>query len=299
MKTARSGYTRTSIALGVSAARLAAIDEPRRTAIGWLSRHQATPLLVRDIQLNDWPLNAYPITYTLLDMSSKPVPADRPASPTLRSPESVYRELKRRILNNDYAPGTQVLEQTIANDLGLSRTPVREALVRLQHDGLVEVVPRHGIRVLPILRADMQEIYEVLASLEPTATELLARQNPSRERMMPLIEACDDMERALDVDNLEAWATADEKFHFALVNLCGNRRLAALVMTVWDQAHRARIFTLKLRPKPIESTREHRDVVDAILAGDAEKARNLYRAHRERAASALLTIIEQYGLVRL
>jgi len=216
-----------------------------------------------------------------------------------RSSALAYQRLKQRILDNEYEPGTKVLEQTLADDLGLSRTPVREALVRLEQEGLVEVVPRHGMLVLPIRPSDMREIYEILTNLEPAATERLAAQRPSAERIAPLIEACDAMETALAADDLTAWAKADEKFHFALVNLCGNRRLAAMVMTVWDQAHRARIFTLKLRPKPVESTREHRAVVEAILAGDAARARELYRLHRERAAHSLLEIIEKYGLVRL
>src|SRR4051812_8794246 len=82
-----------------------------------------------------------------------------------RSTDLVYQRLKQRILDNEYAPGTQVLEQDLASGLGLSRTPVREALIRLQQEGLVEVVPRHGMRVLPLSPRDMREIYTVLTSL--------------------------------------------------------------------------------------------------------------------------------------
>jgi DNA-binding GntR family transcriptional regulator len=216
-----------------------------------------------------------------------------------RSTDLVYQRLKQRILDNEYAPGTQVLEQDLASDLGLSRTPVREALIRLQQEGLVEVVPRHGMRVLPLSPRDMREIYTVLTSLEPTAAELLAARRPSAEEIAPLVDACATMEAALAAGDRLAWAKADEKFHRMLVELCGNRRLASMVMTVWEQSHRARMFTLKLRPLPVESTREHRAALDAILAGDAARARDIYRTHRERARDTLMAIIEQYGLSQL
>jgi DNA-binding GntR family transcriptional regulator len=216
-----------------------------------------------------------------------------------RSAHVAYTKIKQRILDNDYAPGIAVLEQALADDLGLSRTPIREALVRLEQEGLVQVVPRHGMKVLPLSPKDMREIYEIMISLELTATDLLAKRRPSKEEIAPLMQACDDMEAALERDDLRAWASADERFHFSLVELCGNRRLAAMVMGVWEQSHRARMFTLRLRPKPVDSTREHRDVVNAILAGDAVRARRLYRDHREKASNGMVAIIEQFGLTRL
>ena len=219
--------------------------------------------------------------------------------PVGRSSQVAYGLLKQRILDNDYAPGTTVVEQALCDELGLSRTPVREALVRLEQEGLVEVVPRHGMRVVPLLPRDMTEIYEIMISLEVTATHRLAQSRPSPATLAPLMTACDDMVSALEEDDLAAWARADERFHFSLVDLCGNRRLATAVMGVWEQSHRARMFTLRLRPKPMDSTREHREVAQAILAGDTQKATDLYRAHRERAATRMIEIIERYGLSRL
>jgi DNA-binding GntR family transcriptional regulator len=216
-----------------------------------------------------------------------------------RSAQIAYARIKQRILDNDYVPGDSVLEQALADDLGLSRTPIREALVRLEQEGLVTVVPRHGMRVLPLLPRDMREIYEIMISLEVTATRFLAQRRPTREEIAPLIEACDAMEAALERDDLLAWARADERFHLSLVELSGNKRLAAIVMAVWDQSHRARIFTLRLRPKPVDSTREHRAVVNAILAGDAAGAAALYQTHREKAAMMMVALIEQFGLTRL
>jgi DNA-binding GntR family transcriptional regulator len=220
----------------------------------------------------------------------------------VRTPERstlAYQWIRQRILDNEYAPGTQILEQALADELGISRTPVREALIQLEQDGLAEIVPRHGVRILPLSPDDMREIYEILTNLEPMAAAELARRRPAADVLAPLVEACDAMEAAVKAENRVAWAEADEKFHLALLDLCGNRRLAGIVMAMWDQAHRARMFTLKLRPLPVESTREHRAALEAILAGDAAKACEIYRAHRQRGGEELMNLIERYGLNRL
>ncbi|MEN9627555.1 MAG: hypothetical protein RJA10_782 [Pseudomonadota bacterium] len=219
--------------------------------------------------------------------------------PTASLVDAAYEQIRRRILDNLWPPGHRALEQEVALALGMSRTPVREALVRLQSEGLVEVVPRHGMRVLPVSPTDMREIYEILTALECMAAELLARRRPSDAELQPLDEATDDMDRALAQDNLDAWARADEQFHAQLLDLAGNRRLQATVMNHWDRAHRARMFSLRLRPKPVNSTREHRALVERLRAGDAEGAAAVNRAHRERANRELLSIFEHYKLAHM
>src|SRR5260370_10076496 len=149
-----------------------------------------------------------------------------------RSSEYAYRLLKRKILDSDYPPGEHVLEQDIAAELKLSRTPVREAFVRLEQDGLLMIVPRHGVRISVLSPNDMRELYEVLTALEPTAVELFARRRPSNEELAPLVIACDAMETALAGKRLKAWAAPDENFHFHLAQLFGNRRLAPMLMHV-------------------------------------------------------------------
>jgi DNA-binding GntR family transcriptional regulator len=218
-----------------------------------------------------------------------------------RSTETIYAGLKQLILDNKYPPGAQILESEITAAFNSSRTPVREAFVRLQQEGLLAIVPRHGVRISALSPTDMREIYEILMSLEPTAIELLVARKPDRAEIASLVQACDAMERSLKGRNpdLQAWATADEAFHMSLAHLCGNKRLAAMIMTVWDQAHRARMFTLPLRPVPLKSTAEHRTVVETILAGDGERARSLYLAHRKRGGQELLSIIERHGIQRL
>ena len=213
--------------------------------------------------------------------------------------DQAYTQIRQRILDNVWPPGHRALEQEVALALGMSRTPVREALLRLCSEGLVEVIPRHGLRVLPVSPTDMREIYQILTALECMAAELLARQQPDAAALQPLVEATQAMDEALRRDDLDAWAAADERFHAQLLALAGNRQLQATVLNYWDRAHRARMFSLRLRPKPVNSTREHMQMLDRLSAGDADGAARVTRAHRERANVELLTIFERYKLAQM
>ncbi len=210
-----------------------------------------------------------------------------------------YDQIRRRILDNVWPPGHRALEQEVALALGMSRTPVHEALSRLHAEGLIEVIPRHGMRVLPVSPTDMREIYDILTALECMAAELLARRKPSDAQLKPLVDATKAMTRALKADDLEAWAKADESFHAQLLELAGNRQLQATVLNYWDRAHRARLFTLRLRPKPVNSTVEHMQMVERLRAGDAEGAARVTRAHRQRANRELLAIFEHFKLAQM
>ena len=225
--------------------------------------------------------------------------ASAPAADNVPLVEQAYQQIRERILDNIWAPGYQAMEQQVALALGMSRTPVREALIRLQQEGLVEVAPRRGMRVLPVSPADMREIYEVLTALEGLAVERVARSRPSQEQLAPLVVATQAMEAALAQDKLDAWAQADELFHRELMSLAGNKLLLESVMRHWDRAHRARMFSLRLRPKPVHSTREHMQMVDRLLAGDAEGASAVNRQHRERASAELLAIFEKYQIQQM
>lgn len=210
-----------------------------------------------------------------------------------------YERLKRDIRQNVLPAGFQETEPEYAARLGMSRTPVREALIRLEADGLVQLIPRHGARVLPVSASDMEDIYEILTALEPAAAAKLAATQPDAQTLTPLREACDAMEAALEADDLDAWAEADDRFHRTLLELHGNKRLIGFVQTLFDQAHRARIVTLRMRAKPVRSTQEHRHILDALLAGDARRVETLFRAHRQRAREELLDILHGFRLSQL
>ena len=220
-------------------------------------------------------------------------------APSTSLVDDAYEQIRRRILDNLWPPGHRALEQEVALALGMSRTPVREALMRLQNEGLVEVIPRHGVRVLPVSPNDMSEIYQILTALECMAAELLARRKPKAKELEPLVAATQAMDKALKADDLDAWAAADERFHAHLVELAGNRQLQATVLNYWDRAHRARMFTLRLRPKPVNSTKEHMQMVERLRAGDSVGAADVTRAHRERASRELVAIFERFKLAQM
>ncbi len=210
-----------------------------------------------------------------------------------------YRVIRQRILDNVYPAGYRALEREFSDELKLSRTPVREALLKLEAEGLIELIPRHGAHVLPISASDMAEIYQVLTALESAAAENLTRLRPSDEALAPLSEASHDMNLALKLGDLDAWAAADERFHRSLLELAQNKVLTQTVQMLWDRAHRARMVTLRLRPPPVHSTKEHNRIVAAIKAGDPAATGQLYRAHRERASNELLQILKKTRLDQL
>ena len=113
----------------------------------------------------------------------------------------------------------------------------------------------------------MREIYEILTALEPAAAAELAKRASSGMDLSPLDRATERMSAALDANDLEAWAEADDAFHRALLRLHGNRRMAAFVLSLYDQAHRARMITLRLRERPTISTSEHRIIVELLHRG--------------------------------
>ncbi|MGI9409590.1 MAG: GntR family transcriptional regulator, partial [Hyphomicrobiaceae bacterium] len=110
-------------------------------------------------------------------------------------------------------PGFQAVETELAEQLGISRTPVREAVIRLCEEGLVEVKRRRGIRVLPISVEDMREIYDLLTLLEADCARRLTEAKLSKAQFLLLDNAVDEMESALSRDSLDEWAKADDRFH--------------------------------------------------------------------------------------
>jgi DNA-binding GntR family transcriptional regulator len=215
--------------------------------------------------------------------------------------EGAYAALKTAIRENVFPPGHRATEADIARQLDMSRTPVHEAIIRLQAEGLVQVLSRRGVLICPISADDIREIYDVLIAVEGMAASLLA-QMPESERAAAaaaLDAETARMEQALEGDDLLAWAAADERFHELMTELSGNRRLDKVAGTVRDQSHRARLYTLHLRRTPTESAREHRRITTAILAGDPAQAEAQARTHRAGARNALVPLLRQYGMKNL
>lgn len=216
----------------------------------------------------------------------------KPKSNTAKAQDT----LREMIFAGDLLPGSTYLEAELAELLGMSRTPVREAALRLESQGLLEVRPRHGVRITPISPEDMEEIYEILTEIEGMCAEKAADAGHSQEEVQALEEAMQHMDAALAEENREAWAAADEEFHRALIRLGHNKRAEAIFDLFSDQVRRARAVTLWLRPLPTKSNEAHRAVCDAILRCDAETAGRLHREHRRQARTLLTELLKRHGL---
>lgn len=207
--------------------------------------------------------------------------------------------LKDMILSNKLQAGSNHLEAELANMLGMSRTPVREATLILEAQGLVSVIPRHGVKILSISPKDMTEIYQVLTELECLSAELAATKNHPDEEFISAEKAIQDMETALLDEDLEAWAIADDKFHSELVRLGENQRVINIFDMYTDQVKRARMLTLRLRPIPTKSNEDHRKVLQAIKSGRSDIAVKVHKEHRVQAGQMLVELLEKFGLNNL
>lgn len=227
----------------------------------------------------------------------EPHPSEDPAGAgkSMSQTQRAAVQLREMIVNNKLPAGSNYLETELAEMLNMSRTPVREAVVVLEAQGLVEVRPRRGIRILPLSAQDMEEIYEILSELEAVAAEHAAAKGMSPENREALERALADMDAALEVDDRDGWAEADRRFHNILVSLSDNRRLKAVVESFNDQVHRARMLTVRLRPAPKQSNRDHRALFEAILAGDGTEARRIHEEHRKAAMEVILGLLRQHG----
>lgn len=212
--------------------------------------------------------------------------------------ENAYDALKQMILSTELPPGFLAIEQEISDTLKMSRTPVREALIRLESEGMITIFPRRGFRVSSVSTEDAREIFHVLGALEVAAVEHLAEKAQStRDTACAMLEsAVDAMGDALAAEDLDLWADADRDFHRMLLECCGNGRLMAFADTMWNQAHRVRLITLRLRPLPTGSTKDHGDLVKLIRKGDMDAACELHRAHRRKYMQMLLNLMNQYKL---
>ncbi|MCR9125793.1 MAG: GntR family transcriptional regulator [Rhodobacteraceae bacterium] len=207
--------------------------------------------------------------------------------------------LRDLIFDGELPAGSDHLESELARRLGMSRTPIREAALRLAAQGLIELRPRKGVRILPLAPRDMREIYEVLTELESLAAARAARAGHPPQALAGLAAAIDDMDRALNAGDRLAWAEADDRFHVELVRLGGNARIVSIAAMMSDQVRRARRVTLFMRPPPVRSNDDHRAVLDAIARGDADAAQRLHHAHRSHASKMLTALLETHRLKRV
>jgi len=192
------------------------------------------------------------------------------------------RELIRR---GDYLPGARLRQAAVASDLGLSLTPVREALGELQTQGLVESVQHRGYRVVDPDPGRLAELYAARRVVESAAARAAARRLGGRrlDRLAELLEAMTAAEAAGDRG---AMAAADEAFHHTLYAAGGNRYLLDSIAALWDAFPRHALWSIAGRPRV--SLREHAAILDAARAGKPKKLARAIAAHLDDALAALL-----------
>jgi DNA-binding GntR family transcriptional regulator len=215
--------------------------------------------------------------------------------------DEAYAALKLAIRDSIFAPGHQASTQELALRFGMSRTPIHEAALRLQEEGLVSILPKRGIVIRSLAPDDIREIYDVIIAIEASAAERAAElADGANTKLADALDAeTDRMTSALGSSDLTDWGKADEAFHRLLVERCGNKRFLRIIQTVTDQSHRARMLTLKLRPKLGASIDEHRAISAAIRRGDADAAHAAARRHRRRARDELMPLIDSFGFKHL
>ncbi|MBQ0059961.1 MAG: GntR family transcriptional regulator [Lachnospiraceae bacterium] len=185
--------------------------------------------------------------------------------------EVVYNTLRKAILRGEFQPGERLMEISLSNKLGVSRTPVREAIRQLESDGLVTIIPRKGAQVARITSEEMYNVLEIRKCLELWTAEK-ACSRITEEGIVELEEAEKEFEKRLHSGDITELAEADEKFHNVIYNAAGNPRLVQLMYNLREQMYRFRVEYLKDKNSLDLLVQEHRGIIDAVKNRDGEAA---------------------------
>ena len=186
--------------------------------------------------------------------------------------EIVYEELKRQILVGEIAPGTRMMEVELAEDMGVSRTPVREAIRKLEKEGMVTIEPRKGAYASNISIKDMVDVLEVRQGLEAMAAAI-ASEKITQAQKEELQTVIDQYREAVEAENVEKMIQYDQKFHMLIVTYSGNKTLTQVFSTVQELALRFRYIYYDDFNRYENMPNEHQEIENAIMSGDSEKAR--------------------------
>lgn len=187
----------------------------------------------------------------------------------------VVARLRERILSNELAPGTRLNQAEIAEELGVSRIPVRDALYQLAGEGLVHLNGRAGATVTELSVADLQELYELRQAIEPLASRL-AVPNVGRMHLLRMTEWARAMEQAADP---QQWLRANHAFHALIYEQSGRRRMIELIDTLRKHVDRFVQLHLILPENRERLLDEHRAILDAASRRDPVAVEELTRAH--------------------
>jgi DNA-binding GntR family transcriptional regulator len=215
--------------------------------------------------------------------------------------ERVHAWLRESILDVTLLPGAPIIESDVAARFGASRTPVREALLRLQAEGYLEIKRHKGIRVLPLSAADMRDIYQVISALEGTAVELIAQRRPPAKEFAAIEDALARLEEYQSSKSVDKWGDADETFHRELMRLSGNARLYGFGCQLRDFAKRAHLVALRMQTDAYRarSTKNHGALLAALRGPHPDEAVAQHQAQRRRGEEALVGVVEKFHLTSL
>jgi DNA-binding GntR family transcriptional regulator len=208
--------------------------------------------------------------------------------------DSVHAMLRAAIVENHLAVGSRLTEASIAAQLGVSNTPVREAISRLEREGLVQHHPRRGAVVASIAAEDVAEVLEIRELLEAHAIgrAIERRTAELEQRLQEVVVACEELVRARE---LRGFTQLDLEFHRLLVQASGNSRLVRVFETMQSQFLMIRWRVFDLPDRPLAGHVEHKDILAAFLAGDAAAAERAVRWHHHHTKQDLLTALEAAG----
>ncbi|MBL8482107.1 MAG: GntR family transcriptional regulator [Rhodocyclaceae bacterium] len=196
----------------------------------------------------------------------------------LRRSEELSELIEEQIATGARRPGTRLDEQELAAEFGVSRTPIREALIQLAAAGLVDMRPRRGALVAEVGPARLCEMFEVMAELEAMCARLAARRITAAEQQA-LLEAHGSCEAARDAQDPDSYYKLNEVFHHRIYAASHNGFLAEQATALHRRLRPYRRLQLRVRNRMLTSYNEHAEIVDAILAGDGDRAANAIRSH--------------------
>lgn len=199
----------------------------------------------------------------------------------------VFNTLRQEILTGKLKPGERLMEIQLANKLGVSRTPIREAIRKLELEGLVIMIPRRGAEVAQITLKDLKDVMEVRCALDVLAIEL-ACGRMDQEALENLYRACENFREAVKTKDTRKMAEADVIFHDMIVASTGNKRLMQLVSNLSEQMYRYRFEYLKDATSHEMLQQEHMEMYQSILEKDKSAAASVVRKHIRNQEEAII-----------
>ena len=204
----------------------------------------------------------------------------------------VFKTLREQILTGELKPGERLMEVSLAKKLGVSRTPIREAIRKLELEGLAVTEPRRGAVVAMMTEKDMEDVLQVRRALEDLAVQIACEQISIPE-IRRLEEAMYEFERSTGDGDLASVVDADVKFHDIIYNATGNSRLVLLMGNFSEQMFRYRVEYLKERDNYPVLIEEHRGIVDGLKRRDMDQVTEIMRRHVTNQAVEMKRIIRE------